>query len=414
MPIIVSEQDGNLFLLVDGPLLTEGGDGDDTIVNDAGWPTTLSGGAGADWLQGDLYEDRLAGGPGADTLVGGGMPWLDVADYAADTAGVTVLLLDGAVGIGGLAEGDVYIGIGGAQGGSGNDVLMAPASIARLTGGSGDDTLVGGAFDQDRLVGQDGNDVLLGGDGYDILYGWDGNDTALGGAGNDEIGLDNGEDAASGEDGDDALRGGDGADALLGAAGRDSLFGDGGADALDGGSDADTLSGGTEDDNLWAGDGDDHLLGGDGDDGLEGGAGQDWLFGEDGEDGLDGGDGDDTLSGGLGADALAGGTRADVFLLDPPGTGLDRVLDFTGGEDRIALFAALLPGLAAGSLDAARFEANAAGEALLASAGTSVLVFDTFRQALLWDGDGSGGAAAIGIAFFDGAVALAASDITLI
>jgi len=63
-------------------------------------------------------------------------------------------------------------------------------------------------------------------------------------------------------------------------------------------------------------------------------------------DGLGGGDdiragnGDDTLTGGAGDDSLFGGAGADRFRMEPDG-GLDRVLDFDFGSDRIVLSAAL-------------------------------------------------------------------------
>ena len=76
-------------------------------------------------------------------------------------------------------------------------------------------------------------------------------------------------------------------------------------------------------------------------------AGPQTLTGTDGADRLRGGDGNDTLSGGAGndvlrgdkgADLLTGGAGNDVFRIDDrAGTidGLDRIDDFTSGEDKI-------------------------------------------------------------------------------
>jgi len=66
---------------------------------------------------------------------------------------------------------------------------------------------------------------------------------------------------------------------------------------------------------------------------------QDTLAGTAGADSLSGGEGDDSLSGGTGADTLNGGAGADTFVADST-TGapdhLDRVMDFTSGDDRLA------------------------------------------------------------------------------
>lgn len=86
--------------------------------------------------------------------------------------------------------------------------------------------------------------------------------------------------------------------------------------------------------------GPDDLKGGRGADSLAGGDGADRLRGEAGNDTLSGGGGDDTLSGGAGADRLTGGPGADLFKITGPvskGPGdLDRVTDFTHGEDHLA------------------------------------------------------------------------------
>lgn len=62
---------------------------------------------------------------------------------------------------------------------------------------------------------------------------------------------------------------------------------------------------------------------------LDGGTGNDWLVG---------GEGDDLIQGGAGADTLGGNGGADTFqFLDGPVVGNEDVLlDFTGGEDKLA------------------------------------------------------------------------------
>jgi Ca2+-binding RTX toxin-like protein len=84
--------------------------------------------------------------------------------------------------------------------------------------------------------------------------------------------------------------------------------------------------------------GNDDLRGGRGDDSIGGGDGDDRLRGQQGDDTLDGGAGADTLAGGPGSDLLTGGAGADLFHVSGPAkalAGLDRVADFTHGEDQI-------------------------------------------------------------------------------
>ncbi|WP_420850422.1 calcium-binding protein [Parasedimentitalea marina] len=55
-------------------------------------------------------------------------------------------------------------------GGVGDDTLLGGAYFDTLFGGIGDDTLHGGA-QADQLMGEWGNDLLSGGDGNDTLWG---------------------------------------------------------------------------------------------------------------------------------------------------------------------------------------------------------------------------------------------------
>ena len=71
---------------------------------------------------------------------------------------------------------------------------------------------------------------------------------------------------------------------------------------------------------------------------LTGTDGADRLRGGDGADTLSGGGGDDILRGGKGADVLTGGAGNDVFRIDDRAAtldGLDRITDFTHGQDKI-------------------------------------------------------------------------------
>ena len=65
---------------------------------------------------------------------------------------------------------------------------------------------------------------------------------------------------------------------------------------------------------------------------LTGNDGDNRLLGKSGDDILNGRRGDDYLKGGKGVDLLTGGKGSDVFR---PSRGMDRVLDFQLGIDRV-------------------------------------------------------------------------------
>jgi serralysin len=97
------------------------------------------------------------------------------------------------------------------------------------------------------------------------------------------------------------------------------------------------------DDILFGADCNDSIAGLAGDDYIRGGAGDDRLFGNEGKDALIGGAGNDLLCGGAGNDILTGGAGNDRFVFgdgtpfDSVSLGIDRINDFTPGEDSIGL-----------------------------------------------------------------------------
>ncbi|MBE9102003.1 hypothetical protein [Vacuolonema iberomarrocanum] len=191
---------------------------------------------------------------------------------------------------------------------NGRDVIFALAGNDRVSGLEGND----------RLAGQEGNDRLIGGAGGDNLLGGSGQDTLLGGADDDRL--------LGGTD-DDRLNGNGGNDRLVGGAGIDTLRGDAGAD---------TLVGGVANDTLLGGGGNDRLLGSAGDDSLNGQSGNDILRGGIGNDVLRGGIGNDRLIGNQGNDLITTGEGSDRIFIRT-GQGLDRVTDFSDGQDLIIL-----------------------------------------------------------------------------
>lgn len=353
------------------PVVAHGTDGADVLLG-VGLADHLFGGAGDDSLQGGGGNDSLYGGLGADFLFG------DEGDDLLNSGGGGDVLEggNGNDSLTGSADGETLRGGAGddsieamdgdnwAEGGAGRDVIRAGVGADRLWGGTEDDFLFAGAGN-DLAYGGAGNDAINGGGGNDTLYGEDGADTLAGTAGddllygggaNDQLGGGPGNDTLAGGDGDDILGAGLGHDLIWGGAGddragggkgRDTVHGDDGNDNLAGawdndelygGAGRDSIGGGTGDDLIYGGIGDDLVGAGDGDDLVFGEAGFDFLGGGAGNDTLDGGGWADTLNGGGGDDSLIGGGGADVFVFNQFTAGeVDRIADFTLGEDRLRL-----------------------------------------------------------------------------
>ncbi len=390
---------GDVNANLDGSNLLYGEGGNDSLVGGRGASDTLYGGAGNDtleagigaalldggddndYLDGGQNSDRLYGGAGKDTLTG---------FIGNDT-------LYGDDGDDNL-YGD--FGSDWMYGGNDNDFMFGDFGFDTLYGGGGKDTLVGGEHD-DTLYGEGGDDRLSGDAGNDLLYGdysfdfvGSGNDTVSGGAGDDTIYGSAGNDSLDGGSDRDYLYDGDGNDVVNAGDGDDRFFSGAGNDTLNGGAGSDRLQvSGTgsfdlrdiwikhidtnnqllEIDNLTDIEnvtllGDDgnngitaafftkgavSMFGYDGIDNLYGGAGDDTLNGGEGNDVLRGGKGDDTLTGGNGSDILAGMEGNDVLInadeandvfsfgsttdFSTAGLGIDRIVGFGNGPDRIAL-----------------------------------------------------------------------------
>lgn len=344
----------------------DGGGGNDVLRGDRVGSGTLASTA-ADWLIGGEGRDWLRGGGGGDLIEGGG----DGA-YAATVAGD---FIDAGGGndfvFGGvrqtlgaaITQGDALAypdapnpqpasGRKGdlAQGGLGDDTLVAGAGNDVLLGGGGADTLVGGAG-QDHLFG-DANARISGAwvstpDWSITQYTRDyaladdqvsgaaqarfrqalsgrfidiGSDDAQA-AGADQIFAGGGDDFVDGGGGDDFLDGGSGADILIGGAGADVVLAGSGQDVVSGDDPTDAL----------AAQGGDVIDGGAGDDALYGLGGDDILIGGAGDDWLEGGRGGDILIGGPGSDTLKGGAGRDTYVFHR-GDGVDSVVDPDDGD----------------------------------------------------------------------------------
>ncbi len=290
----------------------------------------------------DSYQDRISGGDGADKI--DGMQGDDL--LAGGQVGAEWSLINGRW----TYNPDAII--------KNSDSSTLDQSDDIIVGGTGDDVILGGGGN-DEMSGDAGADIINAGTGDDAARGGtdndilnmdDGNDQAYGDEGNDTLNMGAGDDLAYGGTGDDKLRGGDGNDNLFGDAGNDELHGGEGDDLLSGGADSDKLFGGAGNDVLSGGDGDDHLDGGAGDDKLDGGDGTDFLKGGAGNDYLNGGAGNDKLVGGSGADTIEGGAgddhmwggnwsadgSSDTFVISA-GSGKDMIHDFEADQDVIDL-----------------------------------------------------------------------------
>ncbi|SEG99851.1 Hemolysin-type calcium-binding repeat-containing protein [Nonomuraea solani] len=188
-------------------IVVDVGDLDDKAANGSTLPSRLLGGPGADSLRGGGGNDRITGGPGDDDLFGEGgndmFPADAVVDGADDVLGGPGIADEATyqargVGVRASADGDPGDGEPGEGDNLGNDVenvtgtffndeLIGNISGNLLLGQAGDDRLIGHAAD-DTLVGGPGADALFGADGADRLLARDnvmGNDTLTGGAGID-------------------------------------------------------------------------------------------------------------------------------------------------------------------------------------------------------------------------------------
>ncbi|QEW20569.1 Hemolysin, chromosomal [Marinibacterium anthonyi] len=277
---------------------------------------------------GDTVNDVLYGLLG---LAAAGVAPTDALEALLATDDITYIGSAGKDRFTGYDHDDVLVGKGGNDGlwgMGGDDRLFGGAGRDVLDGGDGDDRLDGGDGG-DQLKGGAGNDTILGGAGDDKIFGHAGSDTITGDAGNDVIDGGAGFDTINGGDGDDTIRGSNGNDTLKGGAGLNRINGGDGDDTISGGNDDDAIAGGNGDDIIRAGDGDDQIAGGAGDDTIKGNAGADTILGGDGADVIDGGADDDTLTGGAGEDSF-------VFTGD---FGVDRITDFTAGEDTLDISA---------------------------------------------------------------------------
>jgi len=146
-------------------------------------------------------------------------------------------------------------------------------------------------------------------------------------------------------------------------------------DNFTGTSGADTLSGGDGNDIISGGDGNNQLNGGDGNDTINTGSGNNLIDGGAGNDVITGGSGNDTITGGTGNNTITGGTGSDIFSFVPVSgstLGLNLITDFTTGQDKLQLDAAL--GFTSVAQVLAALQTTPAGLVLNLSGGGQILL----------------------------------------
>jgi VCBS repeat-containing protein len=268
---------------------------------------------------------------------------------------------------------------------AGDDIMSGGTNDDRLYGRDGDDRLFGDR-DNDYLFGQDGNDWLDGGSGFDELYGGAGNDVLHGGI-----------------HGNDRLDGGTGADTMIGGNGHDTYIienagdvvieqGSGGVDTVESAISFQLL---THFEKLILTGGFGHEgRGNTADNQIYGNGGKNFLNGGKGDDLVSGGDGNDIIYGMEGNDILMGGAGSDQFRFNTrPGSGnVDRITDFTAGEDVIRLARYAFTGFenerAPLGADAFRLGTAAADE-------SDRILYHQETGRLFYDADGIGAVAAL-------------------
>ena len=201
-----------------GADMLDGGPGDDTLLGKGGSDIlfgragndNLVGGDGDDQVHGEEDNDRMVWNPGDDTDLNEGGPGTDTvevnggngAETFTTTANGTRVRFDR------LDPAPFALDIGTSEAlivnlNGGDDSFSATGNLAALI-----QITVDGGTGNDTILGSNGADVLLGGDGNDFVDGQQGNDRVFLGAGDDTFQWDPG-------DGNDIVEGQSGTDKLL-------------------------------------------------------------------------------------------------------------------------------------------------------------------------------------------------------
>ena len=391
----------------------KGSNYNDTLFGD-GNANVIDGGAGADHMNGGAGDDTYVVDAGGDVVSEQTVPGVDDGgtDTVMSSVGYTLptfvenLILTGSGNLNGSGNelNNVLTGNSGnniLSGLGGNDILDGGLGTNYLYGGAGDDTYIVRTVNDHPLeavngVDQGGTDTVMSAIAFTlgtfienlVLTGPD----SVNGVGNDlgnAMTGNSGDNSLAGLGGNDTLDGGSGTNYLYGGAGDDTyivnsvndhvLEVQGGVDQ--GGTDtvmsSITYALGTDVENL--------VLTGSGSTTGSGNSLNNVITGNSGSNNLAGNDGNDRLVGGAGVDFLYGGNGNDTFAIDSVATsGVDHLMDFVSGQDKIELTGADY-GFAAGHVLQAS-ELSLTGSAL---GSTAQFVYNPSSHVLYWDSNGS-------------------------
>ena len=371
-------------------------DGSDVFTNDLGG--IINGSGGITLLGGATFVNNGTLNPGLSPgvlEVTGDMIQGDTAILNMEIAGVEAglsydqFLVSGNLGLGGTLNVDLIDGFAPTAGdafrliewGSMDGGFLNVNGLA-----SADGLLFDADLDASGLTLTAEAITHQGGAGANDITGTGGRDVIHGGAGDDSI---------SGLAGDDVIYGGEGDDSLDGGMGDDLLDGAGGIDWADYSGDPGSVTVNLEENRATDGHGDtdtlfniENVVGSDFNDALMGSAIANTLRGR---------GGDDRISGGGGADVLEGGAGADVFAYADASEGGDTIVDFTAGEDMVALLAEGFGNLALGTLtDGVNFssitgsyDGTIAGTNSEFDAGNATFIFSEADDTLYYDANGA-------------------------
>lgn len=338
------------------------------------------------------------------------------------------------------------------NGNGGNDVIASMGGIDTLNGNDGNDILVGGN-DGDNLIGGNNDDILLGQAGNDTLNGGSGVNTLQGGLNDDIYIVSNSTDTVyelAGEGTDlvqtnvasfvlpanvenlsytgaagfvgignalnNVINGGTGRDQLAGGDGNDTLSDGGGGvgneDTLIGGIGNDTYVVAVAGTTVWeaAGEGTDtvqtalasYTLRIDVENLVFTGAGSFTGTGTSQDNAITGGTGADILFGMGGVDTLTGGAGSDRYSYVGGETGVDTIVGFVSGTDKI--------GLSTTGFVHTGTIAFVQGTNPGATNSNSTFLYNSTTGVLSYDADGNGAGSAVQLANLGAGLSLSLGD----
>ncbi|WP_349371477.1 S8 family serine peptidase [Salinarimonas sp.] len=365
---------------------------------------TMVGNVGDNLINGAAGNDYMVGGAGNDIYIVGSLGDR-VVEFVGEGIDTVRSWIDWVLGDH-LERLELFGTAASATGNALNNTLVGTSGANLLNGGSGNDYMAGGAGNDIYIVGSINDTVIeMAGGGVDTVRAWV--DLTL--ADNVErLELMGSTVSGTGNALDNTIVGNDANNVLNGATGDDYMVGGGGNDLYVVGSIGDrTIEA--------AGQGIDTVrswidwtlsnhverleLQGSASTSARGNALNNTIVGNSAANVIDGE---------WGNDFLVGGGGNDVFVFDTPlspSANVDRIADFTSGQDRILLDDSVFTTLAVGSLDPNAFRIGTS-----AADASDRIIYDQASGSIFYDADGVGGASGLLFARVNAGSAMSASD----